>query len=109
MQSQLTEEQVRFIIKDELQKFIKSDRYVFEKHIQMLDGNNIQAGRTLGTKIGLAADNKLGVYGKTPIVQQQFPNAPSTPGGTYSQTEAQSTVTTVNSIITILRNFGITN
>ena len=105
----LTEAQVREIIKNELQELLASDRYIFHKTIQILDGRNIQLGRSNGTKIGLSASEKLAFYGDTPIIQQQFPNAPSTPSGVYVQAEAQSTVNSVNALITILRNIGITN
>jgi len=34
------------------------------------DGYNIAAGTTTGTQIGTAAAQKLGFYGKTPVVQR---------------------------------------
>ena len=57
------------IIDEKFDSLIKSDRYVFEKHLQYLDGRNIQLGRTTGTKIGTATDQKLAFYGITPVDQ----------------------------------------
>ena len=62
-----------------------------------------------GLKIGQSATEKVAFYGDIPVIQQQFPNAPSTPSGIYVQAEAQSTVNSVNALITVLRNIGITN
>lgn len=62
--------EVRAIIKEELQEFLGSDRFIFPKTIQVLNGRNIQLGRGTGTKIGTAADQKLAFYGSTPLVQQ---------------------------------------
>lgn len=65
----MTEENVRAIIRDELQELLASDRYIFHKTIQILDGRNIQTGRSNGTKICTATDQKLGFYGTTPVIQ----------------------------------------
>ena len=66
----LTQEQIRQIVREELSRFIKSDRYIFEKLLQIIDGRNIQLGRTTGTMIGTASDQKVGFYGVTPIIRQ---------------------------------------
>jgi len=69
----MTEEQVRQIIREELRNLIKSDRLTLEKLLQILDGRNIQVGKTAGTKIateGGASGQKLGFFGATPVVQQ---------------------------------------
>jgi hypothetical protein len=50
-------------------RLVVSDRYTIQKHLQMFDGRNIQTGRTAGTKIGTAADQKLGFFGTTPVIQ----------------------------------------
>lgn len=100
------EEKIREIIRDELEQFIKSDRFVFYKTIQILDGRNIQVGKTTGTKIGTeggATGQKLSVYGVTPVVQAGAISAPS--GGTTQDAEARAAI---NSIRTALTNFGIT-
>lgn len=66
----MTEEQIRQIVREELQEFLASDRYIFNKLVQMMDGRNVQVGRTTGTKIGTAAAQKLGFFGATPVIQQ---------------------------------------
>lgn len=77
----MTPEEVRQIIREELASFIKSDRYMFEKTLQIADGRKIQLGRTNGTMIGTAADQKIGFFGKTPKVQVPTVNVPSTAAG----------------------------
>lgn len=99
---------VREIIREEFEEFLASDRYIFHKNVQFLDGRNIQTGRTNGTKIGTATDQKIGFYGETPVVQAGAIGAPSTPSAAYVQAEAQSAVTAINSIRTALQNIGIT-
>ena len=64
------EKKVRQIIQEELQVLFGVDRYTFQKHIQILNGRNIQTGRSIGTKIGTAADQKIGFFGATPVVPQ---------------------------------------
>ena len=63
-------EEIIKIIDEKFDSLIKSDRYVFEKHLQYLDGRDVQLGRTTGTKIGTATDQKVAFYGTTPVVQQ---------------------------------------
>lgn len=50
-----------------------SDRYVFQRDIELFDGRNIQLASGTGTKIGTAATQKLGFFGATPVVQQAAP------------------------------------
>lgn len=52
--------------------FIKSDRYVFQKDLQFLDGRHIQLSKGTGTKIGTEASQKLAFFGETPVIQQTF-------------------------------------
>ena len=66
----MPEEKIREIIRDELSNFIRSDRFTFEKLLQILDGRNIQVGLTTGTKIGTATGQKLGFFNATPVIQQ---------------------------------------
>lgn len=49
---------------------MKTDRYFFEKLIQIADGRNIQLGRNTGTRFGTSTLEKIGFYGHTPIEQQ---------------------------------------
>lgn len=98
----MTEEEIRKLIKEELSILIKNDKYVFSKLIQILDGRNIQTGRTTGTSIGTATDQKVSVYGVAPVAQQTAITAPS--GGATVDSEAR---TAINSLINRIKNFGI--
>lgn len=104
----MTEYQVRQIIRDELRQLLVSDRYIFYKNIQILNGRNIQVGKSTGTKIGIEATQKLAFYGEIPVVQASAIGAPDTPSVGYVQSEAQSAVDAINSIRTALSNIGIT-
>lgn len=65
----LNEEQIKEIIRGELAFLLKSDRFTFEKLIQILDGRNIQLGKTTGTKIGTETAQKIGFFNTTPVDQ----------------------------------------
>lgn len=97
---------------DKLERFIEamnfSDRYVFQKDVQMLDGRNIQLARGIGTQIGTASDQKFAFHGATPTAQANSINSPTAPGATYSQSEATSAVDAINAIRTVLINKGLT-
>lgn len=99
----MNEEQIRKIIREELSSVFKNDKTVFDKLIQLLDGRNIQVGRTTGTNIGTATDQKIGLYGVTPVVQAGAISAPT--GGLTVDSEARSAI---NSIRTAIKNIGIT-
>lgn len=107
----MNEEDVKRILREELAELIKSDRFVFFKPIQMLDGRDIQLGLTNGTKLGKSASEKLGVWGATPIVQPTT----SVAGADFSD-PTPGTVVTLNSrfdgytlqqLIKALRNEGL--
>lgn len=100
----MTEEDVRAIIKDELANLIKNDRYVFDQNIQILDSRNIQLGRANGTLIGTATDQKIGLWGKTPVVQQEAISDPV--GGGTAGVDAPARAA-IESILGALRNIGI--
>ena len=73
----------------ELEKIIadmrKSDRYVFAKDVQIMDGRDIQLAKGRGTMIGTEASQKLGFYGATPVIQQ--PGAAYVADATYNNNE----------------------
>lgn len=104
----MDEQQVRQIIREELSFFLKNEKFVISRPMQFIDGRNIQTGRTTGTSIGTDTDQKLSVYGETPVVQASAITAPTDAGGTYNQTVAQSNVDAVKALITAIKNFGIT-
>lgn len=83
--------------------FVYSDRYVSQKHLQLMNGKNIQLAKLNGTKIGTAADQKIGFYGKTPVIQASAIASPS--GGLTVDAPARSAI---DSIRTALSDIGIT-
>ena len=95
----MTEEQIRQFIREEFSSLVKSDRYTFEKLLQILDGRNIQFGVTVGTKIGTATNQKFGFYNKTPVDQ---PATVSDADGTLA-----SATTAINTIIDRLQELGL--
>ncbi len=103
----MTQEEIRQIIRDELQELLASDRYIFHKLIQILDGRNIQLGRTTGTKIGLPSSERISLHGATPTIQASKINDPSTAGGTYNQAQVQSIVDACIAIIDALEGKGL--
>lgn len=103
--------QIKDIIRKELETLNKTDRYTFEKDIQILNGRSIQLGKGKGTMIGTEgygdasatdAGQKLGFYGTTPVAQQAAITPPS--GGTTVDTQCRSAVAT---IIIYLQNLGL--
>ena len=110
------QEEIRKIIQNEFQEFLASDRYIFHKTIQILEGRNIQTGRATGTEIGTATDQKIGFYGKTPVVQQTGiaeQKVDYTAGDLDTEAEVIAAFNTTNTAINVLRtalnNLGITN
>ena len=108
----MTEEDVKKIIREELEEFLASDRYIFSKTVQFLDGRNIKVGVATGTKIGTnsganhivhVSDTKIGFFGKDAIVQQGAGSA--TAGGTYGATEQSM----LQKVYDVLRAFGFMN
>jgi hypothetical protein len=118
---EFTEDDIRAMIREEIDAYFNGvknlevvmkqptnqrptvDRTIHEKHIQLLDARNIQFGRTNGTQIGTASDQKLGLWGVTPVVQPNAISAAS--GGTTVDSQAR---TAIVDIINKLKNVGIT-
>ena len=99
----LSEQQVREIIKDELRNFDTVERYTIQKLIQMFDGRNIQTGKTTGTKIGTETSQKLGFYNTTPVVQG---STISDPSGQANDLDSEAR-TKINALIDRLQDIGI--
>lgn len=99
----MNEQQVRDIVRQEIQSLFGVDKYTFGKHLALLDGRHIQFGRTTGTKIGTAATQKVAFYGSVPVIQAGAISSPS--GGVTQDTEARQAI---DSIRTAIKNFGIT-
>ena len=91
---------------DKLERFIEamnfSDRYMFQRDIQMVDGRNIQLARGTGTQIGTATDQKLAFFGGTPVIRQSSISDPS--GGMNIDAEAR---TAIISLIDRLQAFNL--
>ena len=102
----MTPDEIRQIVRDELQAFLASDRYTFTKNIQIFDARNVQLGKANGTKIGTEATQKLGFYGALPVVQAAPIAAPSGGGDPGVDTSARNAII---SIIAALKNVGITS
>ena len=98
----MNEQQVRNIIREELASFMKQSKYVFDRPIQILDGNDIVLPQTIGTRIGTSASQKIGFFGVTPAVQPPAITIPS--GGSVSDSECRTAVT---HIIGDLRTLGL--
>ena len=98
------EYQIRQLIRNELQELLASDRYIFHKLIQILDGRNIQVGNTTGTKIATATTQKLGFHNATPVIQRTNANqaAVDTTGATNTTPFGYTTAAQANGIITLL-------
>lgn len=86
---------------DELER---SDRFAFQKHIQLLDGRNVQTGRTTGTKIGTDTDQLLGFYGVTPVNQ---PATVADPSGAGDPGLDQPARDAVQEVIDRLQELGL--
>ena len=67
-QSKMTEEEIIKIIDERLAHHIKQSKYVFDRPIQIEDGNDITIGQTNGTRIG-SSGSKIGFFGQTPRVK----------------------------------------
>lgn len=56
-----------------LNLFMKSDKYLWDKNMQVLDGRTIQIGRTTGLQIGTETDQKIGFLGVAPVGRYNIP------------------------------------
>ena len=101
----MTPEEVRQIIREELAKLMTAERWVFQQHIQLFDGRNIQVAKGTGTQIGTeggATGQKLGFFGATPVVQQAHVSDAS--GGITEDTEAR---VAINTLLARLESLGL--
>ena len=88
--------------------FNADNSHTFEKHIQILNGRHIQVGKGVGTKIGTETTQKIGFYGKTPVVQAGAITTPATQSGAYVQADVASLKTAIDAIRVALTNLGLT-
>lgn len=57
-------------LEQRLNSLEKSDRYVFSKKIELLDGRKVQLGRSTGNTFGTSPLEKIGFYGHAAFAQQ---------------------------------------
>lgn len=101
---QLDEQSLRRIIREELDARLGTEKNIFERHIQILDGRNILTGKTTGTIIASTSTEKLGVFGKTPVIRQAPVTDPTAQGVSIDQ-DAEAR-TAISSLITRLIAYG---
>lgn len=95
---------------------VAPDKYIISKDIKMNDGRDIVLAKGTGTRFGTESTQKLGFFGKTPIVQ------PSSTGTTLDMTTVGGTTVTesngfggglggnyytIGDIVKHLKNLGI--
>lgn len=116
--SEEDKQEIRQIMQEELFSFRekeldfnKTDRFTFEKLIQLLDGRNLQLGKTTGSKIGTATDQKLAFFNSTPIIQQTTSSQTAATFAANTSGISDDTATwdgyTVGDIVAILQAFGL--
>ena len=89
------------ILKRRLNVYELSDRFIMPKTFQLMDGRNIQLGKSTGTKIGTEASQKIGFFGVSPVAQQSHISSPS--GGTTIDSQARGAV---SATLTALQALG---
>jgi hypothetical protein len=103
----MNEDQIRQIIRDELKNCLTINGFLFDANIKILDARNITVGRTNGTKIATAADQKLGFYGATPVTRQGAITAPTGGGSSSSNAIDVSSRAAIVSLIAALHALGL--
>jgi len=104
------QQDIKSIIGEEVSELFRSNRYIFEKHIEIFDGKNIQVGIKNGTKIGTATNQLLSFYGVSPVVQQTALTAKD--GGAINSGDAGTDViignnrTRIEELKVALQNLG---
>lgn len=99
----MTQEEIRAIIREELAKLTTAERWVFQQHLQLFDGKNIQVGKGTGSSFGTETSQKIAFHGATPVIQATHISDPS--GGATQDAQARSAI---NDILVVLENKGFT-
>ena len=101
----MTHEKLQRLEKKEqqLEQLIFSDRYVFHKNLQILEGKKIQVGTTHGLTIGTSTSEKLGFFSVSPVNQPDTVADPSTQANDLDS-EAR---TAINALIDRLQELGL--
>lgn len=98
----MNEEQARQIVREELARFMKQSKYVFDRPIQVLDGNDVVLASDHGTRFGTDPAQKIAFLGATPIPRYGPITYPS--GGSVIDYEARAGV---NDALYVLSQFGL--
>ena len=94
-------------LESELRKILFSDRYLFDRDLEMASGRNFIVSTNGGTKFGTSTSQLMAFYGNTPVNQPETVANPNNQGGTYVQADVQSIVGKVNEIIDKLQELGL--
>ena len=81
--------------------FVKRDRYLFQRDIELFNGNYFRGAS--GLRLGKTTTEKIGLYGVTPVVQASAISAPG--GGANIDAEAR---TAIDAIRLAIKGIGIT-
>src|SRR3990167_8102712 len=102
----MDKENIRTLIREELYFMLKNDKFVFSLPMQILDGRNLQLGKGTGTIIGTESTQRLGFWGKSPVVKQASIADPAGAGDAGVDQPARDVV---NSILDVLDAVGFTD
>jgi hypothetical protein len=91
----MDEQKMRQVVREELAFMIKNKKLVFPFPIQILDGNDITIGQTVGTRIG-STGSKIGFFGATPIPKTAQGVLIQRTGGATQDAEARAGVADIN-------------
>lgn len=103
----MEDDKLREIIREEIERFVTQDKFVFKRDVQFVDGRKIQTGKGTGTQIATESTQKIGFYGTTPVDQPDAVANANSVGATYSQAEVQDIADKVNLLITRLEDLGL--
>lgn len=111
----MDEERIRQIIREEIAFFNKSDRFTFQKTLQISGGRNIELDAVTGTKFGTAVTQLLAFFGRTPMVQPTATGSTTFTAGGGSAVKNDSTFVggvgstayTIGDIIRNLKDVGL--
>ena len=108
----MTPDEVRTIIREELAFLIKQNKLVFDKPMQVLDGNDIVLGKTNGTRLGNGTDQKLAFLGSAPRTRAGLGVIIQPTGGGSGVTDAidiqaRARINDLNSLLGSVSGFGL--
>lgn len=96
----MNEEQIRQLIREELAHFMTQSKFVFNRPIQIQDGNDVVLGQAHGTRWGTSTTQKQGFFGVTPVAQQAAIPTPS--GGATVDSYARARIDDIRAVLIAL-------